>query len=165
MPPIKPKTRQTFFPHVYSRAQLILLLKATAKNQQPNIAIARPTMRALLILLYGTGARIGEMLSLTIEDVNLELNSIIITNKNPNRCRQIPIGIDLCQILTKYLAWRNKRKSMNRLLFVTKSDKPLTVGMANKNFRRIRHIANVTRDTRATYQPRLQDLQCTFAVH
>ena len=33
---------------------------------------ASPTMRTLFLLLYGTGMRIGEALSLTLQDVNLE---------------------------------------------------------------------------------------------
>jgi integrase/recombinase XerD len=165
MPPIRPKERQDFLPHVYSRAELRVLLRATVKNQQSNISIARPTMRTLMILLYGTGARIGEVLSLSVGDINLECRSVSIFNKNPNRCREIPIGIDLNTVLQKYLTWREKGRFLSSLLFVTKLGKPISVGMANKNFRRLRQLTNVTRDKRATYQPRLQDLQCTFAVH
>ena len=78
MPPIRPKERQNFSPHVYSRAELRVLLRATVKNQQSNISIARPSMRAFMILLYGTGARIGEVLNLSVGDINLERRSISI---------------------------------------------------------------------------------------
>jgi integrase/recombinase XerD len=165
MPPIRPKERQIFLPHVYSRAELRVLLMATVKNQQSNINIARPTMRTFVILLYGTGARVGEMLSLSVGDINLERRSISILNKNPNRCREIPIGIDISTVLQRYLTWRSKGRFLSPLLFVTKLGKPVSVGMANKNFCRLRQLANVTRDSKSTYQPRLHDLQCTFAVH
>jgi integrase/recombinase XerD len=165
MPPIRPKERQTFIPHVYSRAELRTLLRATAKNQQSNISIARTTMRTLIILLYSTGARVGEVLSLSQRDVDLERRTLSIRNKKLDRCREIPIGADLAEILRKYLAWKARGRLLNELLFVTKQNKPISVTMANKNFRRLREIGNVTRDVSASYQPRLHDLQCTFAVH
>jgi len=165
MPPIRPRERQTYLPHVYSRAELRALLKATMKNRQSNISVDRPTMCTLILLLYGTGARSGEILNLLIEDVDIERGNILITNKNRNRCRQIPIGADLRDVLRKYLAWRVKKSFQNQMLFVTKIGMPITVDLASKNFRRLRTIANVTRDHAASYQPCLQDLQCTFAVH
>ncbi len=103
MPPIRPKERQGFLPHVYSQAELKILLKATATNEKSKLCIPSRTMRVFIILLYGTGARIGELLSLSVEDVDLERSSIRITNINPNRCRQIPMCADLCQVLQKLL--------------------------------------------------------------
>jgi integrase/recombinase XerD len=165
MPPIRAKERQTFLPHVYSQAELKILLKATAMNEGSMLCIPALTMRVLIILLYGTGARIGELLNLSVEDVNLERSSLRISNINPNRCRHIPIGADLCQILHKYLTWRIKRKFLSPQLFVTKLDKPVQIGTLTKTFRKLSQSANISRDKRATYQPRLRDIQYTFAVH
>jgi site-specific recombinase XerD len=165
MPPIRPKEQQNFLPYVYSRAELSALLKATAWNYKAKISVARFTMRVLIILLYGTGARIGEILSLAVDDIDVERSTIQITNKNPNRCRQIPIGMDLREVLRRYLVWRAKKKPSSPQLFLTKSNKPLSSRIADKNFHMLRKIAKVTREAQSVYQPRLNDLQCTFAVH
>lgn len=165
MPTIRPKERRDFLPYVYSRADLKAILKATTWNYKAKISVTRPTIRTLIILLYGTGARIGEVLSLVVDDINLQGSTVLITNKNPNRCRQLPIGADLREVLRKYLAWRARQIPSTTHLFITKSGKPLSGRIACRNFQRLREIANVTRDPKAVYQPRLNDLQCTFAVH
>ena len=100
-----------------------------------------------------------------MDDINLECSTIQITNKNPNRCRRILIGTDLREVLRKYLAWRAKKNPLSPQLFLTKSDKPVSVRIADRNFHMLRKIAKVSRDAQAVYQPRLNDLQCTFAVH
>jgi integrase/recombinase XerD len=165
MPPLRPKERQTFVPYIYSRAEVRALIKAAAKNEQSNISIPRTTMRTLIIALYGTGARIGEVLNLSIGDINLKGSNVTIGNRSPIRCRQIPIGSDLVEVLRRYLSWRAKQKSECARLFITKTGKPITCDHASKSFRRLREIANVQRDKRSLFQPRLQDLQFTFAVH
>jgi len=165
MPTIRPKERMDFLPYVYSRSELKALLKATTWNYEAKISVARPTIRALIVLLYRTGARIGEVLSLVADDINLQGSTILITNKNPNRCRQLPIGADLREVLRKYLPWRARQNPSTTQLFITKSGKPLSGRVTCRNFQRLREIAHVTRDPRAAYQPRLNDLQCTFAVH
>jgi site-specific recombinase XerD len=56
--------RQTFVPHIYTRAELRALLSATAQVQKRNSLIDAQTLRAFLILLYGTGSMLGEMIAL-----------------------------------------------------------------------------------------------------
>lgn len=165
MPPVRPKERQNFLPYVYSRAELMALLKATAWNNKAKISIARRTMRVLIILLYATGARIGEILSLVADDIDLECGTIQITNKNPNRCRQIPMGTDLREVLRKYLAWRARKNPSIPQLLLTKFNQPVTLRIADRSFHMLRKIAKVTREAQSGHQPRLNDLQCTFAVH
>ena len=163
MPQIRAQERRNFFPYVYSRPELIRLLKATSRNYKAHLALARPTMRVLIILLYGTGARVGEVLNLVVDDVNLKQSNILITSKDPNRRRQIPIGADLREVLRRYLAWRATKPPRSPRLLLTKSGHPVKLGTADRNFMRLREIAKVTR--KAEVQPRLNDLQCTFAVH
>jgi site-specific recombinase XerD len=50
-------------------------------------------------------------------------------------------------------------------LFITKRGKQISGRAANKYFERIRKLANVGRRDGSTFQPRMQDLKYTFAVH
>ena len=163
MPPIRPQEKRNFFPYVYSRPELIRLLKATTRNYKAHLALARPTMRVLIILLYGTGARVGEVLNLGVDDVNLKQSNILINPKDRNRCRLIPIGADLREVLQRYLKWRATKTPRSPRLLLTKAGHPVKLGTADNNFKRLREIAKVTR--KAEVQPRLSDMQCTFAVH
>ena len=165
MPPPRSKVRQTFVPYIYTRAELRVLLKATAQGQNPIRSIDQQTLRSFILVLYGTGAFVGEMLSLLHGDVDLEAGLMTIRNKSFSRSREIPIGADLRDVLQKYLAWRSRKSFQSAYLFVTKDDHPISSRSVNKNFQRLRQIAGVLRHDGGTYQPRMHDLRYTFAVH
>jgi integrase/recombinase XerD len=164
-PPPKPRVRQRFFPYIYSRSELKILFRAVDLGRETHTVIDRVTMRALMLFLYGTGSLLGEAISLKIEDVNLKGHKITINNRTLTRCRQIPICDDLCIVLRRYLSWRLKNNLRNPRLFVTKTDRPLSMWAVEKTFSRIRKSANILREPSSTYQPRLHDLKSTFAVH
>jgi integrase/recombinase XerD len=164
MPPLRPKVRQTFVPHIYSRAELRALIKATTRTQRPRRGVDRQTLRTLILLLYGTGALVGEVVNLRHEDVNLKEGLITIRSASPTRSRQIPIGDDMRDVLQKYLTWRSRRNFQNDRLLVTKRDFRIPESTAAKNWRRLRESAGMTANG-VIYQPRMNDLKYTFAVH
>ena len=49
-------------------------------------------MRMLFLLLYGTGMRIGEALSLSLEDVDLENRVLMVRDSKFFKTRLVPIG-------------------------------------------------------------------------
>jgi integrase/recombinase XerD len=164
-PPPKPRDRQRSLPYIYTKEQLKILFGAVDVGRKTHTVIDRATMRTLMLLLYGTGALLGEAMSLNVEDVDLKHHKIVFNNRILTRCRQIPICDDLCIVLLRYMAWRVKNNLRNARFFVTKADRPLSMGSVEKTFCRIRKSANIWRESSATYQPRLQDLKSTFAVH
>jgi site-specific recombinase XerD len=164
-PPPKPRARQHFLPYIYSRDELKILFRALDSGRKTHIVTDRLTMRTLMLFLYGTGAMLSEALSLTIEDINLKNRLVKIDNRIVTRCRQIPICEDLCKIMRKYLNWRVKNNLRSSKFFVTRADRPLSLGPVEKKFCRIRKGADISRESSATYQPRLHDLKSTFAVH
>lgn len=165
MPPTRAKVRQTFIPYVYTRGQLRALLKATVPNHNPLRSLAPQTFRTFILVLYATGALVGEVLNLKHADVNLEAGMMTIRSKSFSRSREIPIGADLCDVLRKYLTWRSRKSFRSAHLFVTKDDSPLLNRGVNANFQRLREIAGVLRHDGGPYQPRMHDLKYTFAVH
>ena len=82
MPAPKLPERQTFVPYVYSRVELRSLLKAIEQDRHKRErALDRKTLRTIILLLYGTGARMGEAVNLLHEDVNLKGRLITIVIK------------------------------------------------------------------------------------
>ena len=121
-------------------------------------------MRTFLLLLYGTGALVGEVLSLKCCDIDFDLGLVQIRTWVAFRIREIPVGKDLLEIMRRYMAWRSRKKYSNPRLFVTKADEAIRSRNANKHFERIRRLAGVAR-TDGEIQPRMLDLKYTFAVH
>jgi len=58
--------------------------------------------RALLEVLYGTGARISEAVGLDIDDLDLELRTVLVTGKG-NKQRKLPLGDYAAAALSDYL--------------------------------------------------------------
>ena len=70
MPPARAPVRQTFTPYIYTRADIRSLIKATRIIQGRNLGhMEAHTMKAILIVLYATGALLGQVLQLTRGDV------------------------------------------------------------------------------------------------
>ena len=59
--------------------------------------------RALLELLYGTGARISEAVGLDVDELDLTDNSVVLTGKGDKQ-RRVPVGSYAAAALSAYLA-------------------------------------------------------------
>src|SRR6266436_1199368 len=73
LPKHVPKLSRLFVPYIFSRVELKCLLDAAEPCfANPRCRIDAATYRTLLLLLYGAGLRIGEAVSLTLADVDLD---------------------------------------------------------------------------------------------
>lgn len=83
--------------------------------------------RAMLELLYATGIRVSELISLQIEDLNLQMN--YITCRDNSRERMIPFGQKARTALLQYMGTaRDKmlQDADNHILFVNCSGKAMS---------------------------------------
>lgn len=71
-----PRQSRAFVPYIYSRDEIKRLLAATADRER--CSLSSTTCRTLLLLLYGTGLRIGEALALDRVDVDLDSGILCI---------------------------------------------------------------------------------------
>src|SRR5450830_489180 len=69
LPTTVPKIPMRFVPYIYSHDEVKRLLEATSSRKHKNLSAI--TCRTLLLLLYGTGLRISEVLGLDMTDVDL----------------------------------------------------------------------------------------------
>jgi site-specific recombinase XerD len=168
LPETVPKRPQPFRPYIFSHEELRRLLRATTSFEGPRTQLQGPTLRALLLLLYGAGLRISEALCLTIGDVDLSAGLLTIRESKFYKTRLVPIGPRLTEVLTGYAHERHqggRLHSTEAAFFVTRSGTLVTRSMAERAFCRLRDIAGVHRDDGARYQPRLHDLRHSMAVH
>src|SRR5262249_55222165 len=122
----------------------------------------------LLLLLYGTGLRISEALSLTNEDVDLQEGVVFVRDTKFYKTRLVPMGTQMREVLVQYAKRRKesgRSQDKSAPFFMTRRSAPLTVALVESSFQRLRAHAGVHRADGARYQPRLHDLRHTFAVH
>lgn len=166
MPPAAPKYTQTFVPYIYSRLELRLLLEAVPRCQRnAECRLSPAALRTLLLLLYGTGMRIGEAIRLRLADVDLDNAVITIRGTKFYKSRLVPLGRDVIRLLREYLATPGRWNQHYRHLFQSRRHEAISHHLIERAFQRLRRLAGVRRSDASSRQPRLHDLRHTFAVH
>jgi integrase len=168
LPKVLPKRPPPFVPYIYSKEELRKLLDATSYYQKNKSFVEPHMVRVILLLLYSTGLRVHEALSLKLIDIDLMQNIITVRSSKFYKSRLVPISDQLKQLFQQYLLWRAAHKlsaDIDAPLFIGKHNLSLNINTMRNIFQRIRAKAGITRSDHASYQPRLHDLRHTFAVH
>jgi integrase len=168
LPAVLPKRPPPFVPYVYSREDLRRLLDAIPSYRRHRTGLEPETFRAILLLLYGAGLRVGEALNLSVADVDLPNAILTIRDTKFFKSRLVPIGPHLRGVLTEYARWRARTQPAvgdQGRLFLSQRGAAIPRDALEDAFERLREHAQVRRGDGARYQPRLHDLRHTFAVH
>jgi integrase/recombinase XerD len=168
LPTDTPRSPTQLTPYIYTVDELKRLLAATEILQTPLSPLLALTMRTLLLLLYGTGMRIGEALSLTLQDVDLENRVLMVRDSKFFKTRLVPSGPRLTTVLTDYLSDRSQLPLLAgeaSAFLATRTGIRLDYKRVSKLFCRIRQSAEIRREATARYQPRIHDIRHSAAVH
>jgi integrase/recombinase XerD len=115
LPTKLPKQASPFVPYIYSRDDLRCLLGAIPSYRRHDALpphrriparIEQPTLRAILLLLYGAGLRGSEALRLSLVDVDMGNALITIRDTKFFKSRLVPISRTLTEVLSDYARWR-----------------------------------------------------------
>ena len=109
-------------PDIMTMNEVVVLLEQPSKNNPKELRD-----KAMLELLYATGIRVSELISLRVEDLNLQMNYIICKDKNKER--MIPFGAKAKLALEKYVTGARKdmlTETGNNILFVNCSGLPMS---------------------------------------
>ena len=164
---IPPASDPAFVPYIYTDAELRRLIANVPAACAGRVPIEGYVFRAVLLVLYGAGLRIGEALSLAMVDVDLNEATMRIRETKFFKTRIVPLGRDLTKILVEYVGLRNKQHqvSPDAPFFCFRSGLPLSRSAADSAFRRLRACAGIQREGGPRRQPRLHDLRHSAAVH
>lgn len=143
-------------PHLLSQDEVDRLLAAPA-GAEP---LAQRD-RAMLEVLYATGVRVSELISLRLSDLNLEIGCLSAFGKGSKQ-RLIPLGEEALAALMDYL--KSARSSLNKsgkeqIIFLNRSGKGLTRQGFWKILKRYAVIAGITQ----SISPHM--LRHSFATH
>lgn len=104
MPP-NSLTHDTYLPYIYSQEDLEKIFELadsipmTRIQPDKDIQIKYPT---LLRMLYGCGFRLGEVISLKMKNLDLNLGTVRLENTKYNKERLVPMHPSLTNIMRKY---------------------------------------------------------------
>ena len=164
---IPARTDPAFEPYIYSEAEIKNLLDASPAACAGKCHIEAFVLRALLVLLYGAAMRLGEALSLTMADVDLDRAILQVRETKFFKSRLVPLGRDLTRAMATYVTTRNDRHppTDEAAFFCFRDGQALTKHTVEGAFRRLRDFAGIRREGGPRHQPRLHDLRHSGAVH
>lgn len=163
---IAPVKESAFMPYIFSRKEVLALLEAATRHEGRNIWGAM--LRALTLVLYCTGMRLGEAARLGMDDVDLR-RGILAVRRSKGRARLLAIRDDLVAELRHYLQHREEvliasGAGSSMALFVRRDGSALSVHAASQALRRLLRDLGM-KPPRGRRGARPYELRHAFAVH
>ncbi|MCP4407060.1 MAG: tyrosine-type recombinase/integrase [Gammaproteobacteria bacterium] len=152
-----------FHPYIFSTGQ-VLNLMAQAMALPPAGSLRGFTLKTVYGLLFTTGLRINEALSLNLEDIHFNGLRLFIRRGKFRKERWVTITPSTAKAIQAYLNCRLRKFPASHAdpLFVNRHGKRLSQASARKPFRKL--LASCGMTPQSGRHPRLQDLRHSFAV-
>ena len=171
IPSLPKQQKQTFTPYIFTPEQMTAIFAAADNLKLHDIRMGTTliSIPAILRLLYSTGMRVSEALSIRNRDVHID-EQFIHLRKTKNGCERIvPVCNSLEAVLRQYIDYRNRMpvkgiSSDDALFFVKLDGTSIRPGAIYKNFKKLLEICGIPHI--GNHQgPRVHDLRHTFSVH
>ena len=159
--PAQPQRAQ---PYIYRDDEILALVRGAAALR-PTAGLRSHTYATLFGLLAVTGTRIGEILALDRDDVDLQRSVLTVTKSKFNKTRLVPLHESTVRKLKAYARRRNTLLSpaKSSALFVSECGARLNRCAVRHIFIRVSRLIGL-REATDSHGPRLHDLRHTFAV-
>ena len=163
--------KNSFTPYIFSNQEMASIFCVCDNLQlyDRHMSTIQFIIPAIIRLLYGTGLRISEALSLKNKDVNIEKRSIHIRKSKNGEERLIPLSDTMTEVLKQYLHYRDQMPvshiyDINSFFFVSPNGTYCRSGSVYQWFRKVMSKSGIPfqGDHKG---PRVHDLRHTFAVH
>ncbi|MGY2488421.1 tyrosine-type recombinase/integrase [Cupriavidus sp. CP313] len=160
-----PRQRSTFQPHIYSEEEIRRVLAASQQRRRGAKPISRWSRYAIFGLLSVTGMRVGEVLNLDLEDVDLDNGVLTIRNAKFGKDRLVPVHATTCEVLKTYRQHRDEFLAgrVVKPFFISPLGCRIAHGVLDRSFLRLTRKLGM-RGASDTTGPRLHDLRHTMAV-
>lgn len=161
----------TFIPYIYSHEEINTIFRTcdSLRMKCRNVDSCLLIIPCLLRLLYGTGIRISEALSLKNKDVNISGKCLTLRDTKNGKERLVPMSASLTSVCIEYLEHRDKIpvSGLNREngpFFVSLNGGVCKPGAVYSWFRKVLMLADIP-FTGNRKGPRIHDIRHTFACH
>lgn len=171
IPPIPRDTSPNYIPYIFTEKEMNKIFTACDKwmdkqDQWTSIIISMP---AIIRLLYSTGMRIGEAVTITNRDVDFEKGIIHLYHTKNGRERIAPINSSLDKVLQQYVKYRDRIpvegvNSPGAYFFVSLRGKRIKSDTVLYRFQQILDSIGIV-DKYNKKLPRIHDVRHTSCVH
>lgn len=154
---------RSFTPYIFTRREVRSLLAAADSLPRTGVSPFRhQVMAEIFRVLYGCGMRVGEVLRLTVADVDLDAGVLRVRQGKFRKDRLVPMAPSLTERLRRFSLSMGKRDA-NSPFFQHRSG-AYAISTVYQTFRRLLRESGISHGGRGR-GPRLHDLRHTFAVH
>ncbi|MCM1500725.1 MAG: tyrosine-type recombinase/integrase [Clostridium sp.] len=150
----------SFIPYIFTNEELTAFFKAVDSDE----AESAIKYSVIFRMLYSTGMRIGEVLSLTYGDINFNQGTFFIRQGKKNKDRMIPVDKSMLEILHNYTDQHRKGIQKEDHVFVSPHHDSLKHNAVYDAFRKYLWKAGIPHAGRSK-GPQLHSFRHTFCVH
>jgi integrase len=160
-PGVFPARRRRPTPYLWSHSDIRSLLDGARALRSP---LRAATHEALFGLLATSGMRVGEVVALQRDGLDLDTGVITVREAKFDRSRLVPLHPTTTEALRRYAAERDRLcpRPRSSAFFLSGTGTALDRSGVGKTFRKITIEIGVRT---ATVHPRIHDLRHSFAVH
>jgi integrase len=156
--------RSRFVAHVLTREEVARMLSAADRicpHRRSTMHLVLPT---LLRLLYSSGTRLDETLSIRMRDVNLEDGVIRMVGTKNDKVRLVALSDTMACVLREYCGILHRSPRPDDYLFCNATGGRYDKQTIYKRFRSVLMDAGIPHGGRGA-GPRVHDLRHTFSCH
>jgi len=160
-----PRRKINFQPHIFSQEEIERILAASWCQRRGAQRITHLGRYTIYGLISVTGMRVGEVLKLDLDDVDLDQGVITIRNTKFGKSRLVPVHETTRTALSYYRQQRDAFLAGRaaRPFFISQINGRITHSALERSFRRLTRKLGL-RDVSDSTGPRLHDLRHTMAV-
>jgi integrase/recombinase XerD len=149
-------------PFLFAEGDILALMAAAGSMASPLRAL---TMETLVGLLAVTGLRVGEVIRLDRDDVQLDQGLLVVRDSKLGRSRHVPLHATTIQALRAYLYRRGELfpRPASSALFISTTGTRLRSGNLRAAFVELLHRAGLP-PRQDRHGPRIGDMRHSFAV-
>lgn len=158
--------KRSFTPHIYTDEELKRLFLvadnyATSPSLDGQMYSQREKYPLILRILYSTGMRIGEVLSLKVESIDFSNNTFTILQAKNGSERIIPVHDNTIDMLRKYIL-KNEIFEREEYIFANRDGNHISARTISHVFLEFLSMAKIPHPKGG---PRIHDFRHTFCVH
>ncbi len=165
-----PAPHQQLQPHIFTDADVAKVIEATQTLQVTSTCPLRPAVFRLgIVLLYTAGLRRGELLRLTLEDVDRRARTLLIRASKFHKSRCLPLSTSAFEEVDRYLELRRTHRvpvSPQEPLLIWNVDGPARGYTGTGFYRVVRSLLRATEIRKPDGRlPRVHDFRHSMAVN
>ena len=171
IPRLPKQPKGDFTPYIFTQEQIAAMLKAADESRLYDVRMGTSlfAMPALMRLLYSTGLRISEALSIRNADVHIDECYILIRKTKNGSERIVPLCESMQKVLTDYICYRDRMPvkrvaDARNLLFIKPDGTGIRANSAYLFMRKLLDRCGIPYKGNHN-GPRVHDLRHTNAVH